>query len=89
MENTPEKKAEADKCQKLWQEFIEKVKAEGFSLVLLPVIKQALVDGMNQREKNLVTVIANTYLDGAITFAPLQPEKPSDALLKPDDSLKK
>ena len=75
-------------CKKMWDEFIAKVKAEGFSLVLLPIIRQEIVEGINKREQNLVAIISNTYLTGAVTFQPLEPEKPSDALVKPDDSLK-
>ena len=77
------------KCKQMWDEFQAKVKAEGFNLVLLPIIRQDLADGMNAREKNLVAIVSNTYLTGAVTFQPTEPEKPSDVLVKPDDKLKK
>ena len=76
-------------CKKMWDDFNAKVKAEGFNLVLLPIIRQEIVEGMNKREQNLVAIIANTYLTGAVTFQPLEPEKPSDALDIPNDSLQK
>ena len=83
---SPESQA---KCKALWDDFLAKVKKEGFTPVLHPIIKAEISDGMNQREKNLVAVIANTYLVGAISFQSSEPEKPADTLIKPDDSLKK
>ena len=77
------------KCKQMWDAFNAGVKAEGFSLILLPIIKQEILDGMSKREQNLIALITNTYLTGAITFQPIEPAKPSDELVKPDDNLKK
>lgn len=65
--------------KQMWSDFVASVQSKGHEIVLMPVIKPDMVESMNQREKNLVAIICNTYLTGAVQFVSQEQLKQSQA----------
>ena len=78
-------------CIVFWEEFKKKCATVGKKPVPVTNLQQAVADSINQRERNLVQWIVNTYTQAQVVFNPAgaqrKPEGPKEE--KPDEKPKK
>ncbi len=73
--------------QQMWKDFVAVVQAKGHEIVLMPVLRQDVAESVNKREQNLVAIIANTYLTGAVQFISQEQLKKNQAPAEPEDRI--
>ena len=66
----PQKNDAQDQCIAFWEEFKKKCATVGLKPVPVTNLKQEVADSINQRERNLVQWIVNTFTQAQVIFSP-------------------